>query len=123
MFKPGALTKRIGLAYIPLYNPSAKPKPPSFGCDSSVFLQEKPLSEHSIARESSITEDSSSGKESSDGLFYRSSIPLQTASSISEFLKLPEHTSKMSTQYQKSVGSILTSADFREKWKNLRWKN
>ena len=95
MFKPGALAKRTGLVYIPLYSPSAKPKPLSFGCDSSVFLQEKLLSGHSIARESSITEDSSSGEKSSDGLFYRSSIPLRTATSISEFLKLPEHSSKM----------------------------
>ena len=38
MLKPGALAKQTGLAYIPLYSPSAKPKPLSFGCDSSVFL-------------------------------------------------------------------------------------
>ena len=119
MLKPGALAKQTGLAYIPLYSPSAKPKPLSFDCDSSVFLQEKLLSEHSIARKSSITEDTSSVKDSSDGLFYRSSIPLRTATSISEFLKLSEHPSKMSAQHQKSVGSILTSADFGGKMEKI----
>ena len=44
---------------------------------------------------------------------------MRTATSISEFLKLPEHPSKMSTQHQKSVGSILTSADFWEKMEKL----
>lgn len=112
MFKPEALAKRTGLAYIPLYSPSAKPKLQS---STSVPLQEKTPSGFPIARESHNSEDSSSGEESSDGVNYGSCAVMRTATGISEFLKLPEHPSKMSTQHQKSVGSILTSIEFREK--------
>jgi len=115
IFKPEALAKRTGLAYIPLYSPSANSKSQSFTCDNSVTLQEKALSECLIPRESSIAEYSSSEEESPDGVFYRSSIPMQTATDISEFLKLPKHPSKKSTQHQKLVGTILTSIEFREK--------
>jgi len=52
IFKPEALAKRTGLAYIPLYSPSANPKSQSFTCDNSVTLQEKALSECLIPRES-----------------------------------------------------------------------
>lgn len=67
MFKPEALAKRTGLAYIPLYSPSAKPKLQS---STSVPLQEKTPSGFPIARESHNSEDSSSGEESSDGVNY-----------------------------------------------------
>ena len=69
-----------------------------------------------IGRESNVTEDSDSGEESSDdGMFYGSLVPKRTATNISEFLKLPEHPSRMSNQHQKNMGSILTSIEFREK--------
>jgi len=83
IFKPETLAKRTGLTYIPLHSPSANPKSQSFTCDNSVTLQEKKLSECLIPRESSIAEDSSSEEESPDGVFYRSSIPMQTATDIS----------------------------------------
>ena len=48
-------------------------------------------------------------------MFYGSFVPKRTATNISEFLKLPEHPSRMSNHHQKNVGSILTSIEFREK--------
>ena len=111
LFKPEALAKRTGLAYIPLYSPSAKPKLESFG---SVTITSP---DSLIGREYNIyTEDSESGEESSDdGMFYGSFVPKRTATNISEFLKLPEHPSRMSNHHQKNVGSILASIEFQEK--------
>ena len=110
LFKPEALAKRTGLAYIPLYSPSSKPKLESL---PSVTIT---LPDSVIGRESNVTEDSDSGEESSDdGMFYGSLVPKRTATNISEFFKLPEHPSKMSNQHQKNMGSILTSIEFREK--------
>ena len=102
------LAKRTGLAYIPLYSPSAKPKLESFG---SVT---KTSPDSLIGREYNVTEDSDSGS-SDDGMFYGSFVPKRTATNISEFLKLPEHPRRMSNQHQKNVGFILTSIEFREK--------
>ena len=111
-FNPEALAKRTGLAYIPLYSPSVKnPKSQIPSYNNSVTLQ---LFEYSIVGEPNITEDSDSGEETADDIFFRRSIPARTATTITEFLKLPEHPSKMSTQHQKSVGCVLTSAEFRE---------
>jgi len=63
-----------------------------------------------IGRESNVSEDLDSWKESSDdGMFYGSLVPKQTGANISEFLKLPEHPSRMSNQHQKN---ILTSIEF-----------
>ena len=110
LFKPEALAKRTGLAYIPLYSPSSKPKLESF---ASVTITSP---DSVIGRESNVTEDSDSGEESSDdGMFYGSLVPKRTATNISEFLKLPEHPSRMSNQHQKNMGSILTSIEFQEK--------
>ena len=118
LFKPEALAKRTGLAYIPLYSPSAKPTLESFGSIT------KTSPDSLIGREYNITEDSDSGEESSDdGMFYGSFVPKRTATNISEFLKLPEHPSRMSNQHQKNVGSILTSIEFRENCKSKRSRN
>ena len=86
LFKPEALAKRTGLAYIHLYSPSSKPKLESF---ASVTITSP---DSVIGRESNVTEDSDSGEESSDdGMFYGSLVPKRTATNISEFLKLPEY--------------------------------
>ena len=107
LFKPEALAKRTGLAYIPLYSPSAKPKLESF--DSVTITPPVSL----IGREYNVyTEDSDSGESSDDGMFYGSFVPKRTATDISEFLKIPEHPSRMSNHHQKNVGSILTSIEF-----------
>ena len=82
IFKPEALAKRTGLAYIPLHSPSAKSKPQSFTCDNFETSKEKVSSESLTVRESSVTEDSSSEEVLSDDVFYKSSIPLQTATSF-----------------------------------------
>ena len=87
MFKPEALAKRTGLAYIPLYSPSAKPKSyvQPFTCDSSATHQVKTSHESQslIAKESSVTEDSSSEDLSDhNGAFY-SFIPKRTTTSFS----------------------------------------
>ena len=124
VFKPEALAKRTGLAYIPLYSPSAKPKShvQPFTCDSSATHQIKTSHESQslLAKESSVTEDSSSEDLSDHGGAFYSFIPKRTTTSFSEFLKLPEHPSKISTQHQKSTGSILTSVEFREKMENSK---
>ena len=110
LFKPEALAKRTGLAYIPLYSPSAKPKLESF--DSVTITPPDSL----IGREYNVfTEDSDSGESSDDGMFYGSFVPKRTATNISELLKIPEHPSRMSNHHQKNVGSILISIEFWEK--------
>jgi len=47
---------------------------------------------------------------------------MQTATDISELLKLPEHPSKKLTQHQKSVGTILMSIEFQEKMEKREMK-
>ena len=120
-FKPEELAQRTGLAYIPLYSPSActesMPRKRAFEHTGrsqlkSDCLQQTPISysEPNIYEKSLL--EMSSADSSFESSFYGSTaVPLRRATSISSFLIPKIAPSKLPTKHGKSSGLVLTSLE------------
>ena len=107
-FDPHSLSKKSGLAYIPLYTPAS----PRVLAPSS---HSTPIQPTRLIRSSSSPhlntpdrEDSRVSRTSDDCVVLRCN-----KSFIGKFLKLPEKPSDLPTKYEKVSGRVLTSAENR----------
>lgn len=101
--KPKSLAERTGLAYIPFYSPIHKRVCSKRGTTTTVARSATP--------ESYDGEESSSLLERSLSESNLVGLRTKRATSITQFLKSPEHPNKLPTKNQKSAGKVLTSLE------------
>jgi len=106
MFKPEMLSKRTGLAYIPLYSPVGE----RVRSKDTLNSQLVDVSFTSSENDSEIQVPRRSYSETNLSNY---NLDFQKSTSISQFLNQPAHLNKLPTKHPKSAGKVLTSLENR----------